>query len=129
MSVNYAFSMINNLVSEINSAIQSENDRVGNYDGTNFSEDLAEFESVTKQANETSDLASTWLKLNQGIPQTDILLTKLIKKMNGTVSGRENAMGIYSESEENYEQIIKILQSMDDQGNVSGDDSKLVTKY
>jgi hypothetical protein len=49
--------------------------------------------------------------------------------MNGTVSGRENAMGIYSESEENYEQIIKILQSMDDQGNVSGDDSKLVTKY
>jgi hypothetical protein len=53
---------------------------------------------LTEDANETTTLASVWLKFNQGIPQTDVEIIKRIKRMNDTVSTRENIFGIHKVS-------------------------------
>ena len=101
MNTNYLFKYIDQLVTDIKSQIENYNKihTNSNYSMLDFKLDLNEFTRITDEANETSTLASVWLKLNQGIPQTDMDLIKLIKRMYATVSTRERRMGIKKPSD------------------------------
>lgn len=96
LNTNYVFKYVQQIINDINEQIATYNQQHPGYNYTikEFDADLAEFFKITDEANETSTLASVWLKLNQGIPQTDIDLIKLIKRMNGSVTTRERKMGI-----------------------------------
>ena len=96
MNTNYVFKYIDQIINDVNTQIEAYNKQHpnSNYSLLDFKLDLNEFTRITDEANETSNLASVWLKLNQGIPQTDIELIKRVKRMNSTISGREYKMGI-----------------------------------
>ena len=94
LNTNKYFKMIESLISEIQQAIANQNTEGRPYTLQDFQEDLNQFKSLTHEADETSTLASTWLKLNQGIPQTDMDLIKLVKKMEKSVSRRESVFNI-----------------------------------
>lgn len=94
-NTNKVFKYIDSIIDSINTQIQEYTVRTGDtYTAEDLIADINEFEKLTEQANETSTLASVWLKLNQGIPQTDKDLIKLIKKMTDTVKTRENVFKI-----------------------------------
>ena len=105
MNTNQLFRYIDSIVDDINSAINQD------YSITEFSQDLEEFSRITDQANETSTLASVWLKLNQGIPQTDIELIKLTKRMKSSVSSREYKMGIRKPTDTESQDFITLADS------------------
>lgn len=110
MNTNYVFKYINQIVDDIRSQIADYN-RIhpnSNYSMLDFKLDLNEFQRITDEANETSTLASVWLKLNQGIPQTDIDLIKLIKRMYATVSTRERRMGIRKPSDSSKNKFVNL---------------------
>lgn len=92
MNTNYGISKINELINDINDAIAAKE----GYQPTDFNEDLEQFKTLTKEAEETSTLASTWLHLNQGIPQTDEDLIKQIRNMQKSVTTRERLFNIYA---------------------------------
>lgn len=99
INTNKFFKYVNDLVDNINREIAEYNkhrksDTIPFYDLQAFSEDLEEFRVLTDEANETSTLASVWLKLNQGIPQTDTDIIKRLKNMQSTVTVREGKFGI-----------------------------------
>lgn len=94
LNTNKYFKMIESIISEIEQTINDQNTNGRVYTLKDFEQDLDQFESLTREADETSTLASTWLKLNQGIPQTDIDLIKLVKKMEKSVSLREGFFNI-----------------------------------
>lgn len=94
-NTNYFFKQVNQIVNDIRTEIDSYKERLKiSYSMDDFYKDLEEFEELTKQANETSTLASVWLKLNQGIPQTDEDLIKLMRNMRKSISDRESNFGI-----------------------------------
>lgn len=110
MNTNYVFKYINQIVDDIRSQIADYN-RIhpnSNYSMLDFKLDLNEFQRITDEANETSTLASVWLKLNQGIPQTDMDLIKLIKRMYATVSTRERRMGIRKPSDSSKNKFVNL---------------------
>lgn len=110
MNTNYVFKYINQIVDDIKSQIADYN-RIhpnSNYSMLDFKLDLNEFQRITDEANETSTLASVWLKLNQGIPQTDMDLIKLIKRMYATVSTRERRMGIRKPSDSSKNKFVNL---------------------
>lgn len=110
MNTNYVFKYINQIVYDIRSQIADYN-RIhpnSNYSMLDFKLDLNEFQRITDEANETSTLASVWLKLNQGIPQTDMDLIKLIKRMYATVSTRERRMGIRKPSDSSKNKFVNL---------------------
>lgn len=110
MNTNYVFKYINQIVDDIKSQIADYN-RIhpnSNYSMLDFKLDLNEFQRITDEANETSTLASVWLKLNQGIPQTDMDLIKLIKRMYATVSTRERKMGIKKPSDSSKNKFVNL---------------------
>lgn len=110
MNTNYLFKYIDQLVTDIKSQIDNYNKIHinSNYSMLDFKLDLNEFTRITDEANETSTLASVWLKLNQGIPQTDMDLIKLIKRMQATVSTRERRMGIKKPSDTQKTQFVNL---------------------
>lgn len=94
-NTNHAFKHINNTISNIQEEIKNyKKDVLPDYTIENFFDDLNEFKQLTEEANETSTLASVWLKLNQGIPQVDEDLISLVKKMKDSIKTRENKFGI-----------------------------------
>lgn len=96
INANYLFKYLNKIISDVKKEINDYKDRTKtDYTMKDFEKDLSEFETITKQANETSTLASVWLKLNQGIPQVDEDLVKLIRNMRKSVSDREEEFGIH----------------------------------
>ena len=110
MNTNYVFKYINQIVDDIRSQIADYN-RIhpnSNYSMLDFKLDLNEFQRITDETNETSTLASVWLKLNQGIPQTDMDLIKLIKRMYATVSTRERRMGIRKPSDSSKNKFVNL---------------------
>lgn len=110
MNTNYVFKYINQIVDDIRSQIADYN-RIhpnSNYSMLDFKLDLNEFQRITDEANETSTLASVWLKLNQGIPQTDMDLIKLIKRMYAAVSTRERRMGIRKPSDSSKNKFVNL---------------------
>lgn len=110
MNTNYVFRYIDQIVNDIRSQIEDYN-RIhpnSNYSMLDFKLDLNEFQRITDEANETSTLASVWLKLNQGIPQTDMDLIKLIKRMYATVSTRERKMGIKKPVDSNKQKFVNL---------------------
>ena len=110
MNTNYVFKYINQIVDDIRSQIADYN-RIhpnSNYSMLDFKLDLNEFQRITDEANETSTLASVWLKLNQGIPQADMDLIKLIKRMYATVSTRERRMGIRKPSDSSKNKFVNL---------------------
>lgn len=110
MNTNYVFRYIDQIVNDIISQIDDYN-RIhpnSNYSMLDFKLDLNEFQRITDEANETSTLASVWLKLNQGIPQRDIDLIKLIKRMYTTVSTRERKMGIEKPVDSNKQKFVNL---------------------
>jgi hypothetical protein len=90
------FEFVDGLVSDINEYVEDyrKTHPKVNYTLDDFKLDLEELKRLSREADETSTLASVWLKFNQGIPQTDVELIKRIKKMNDTVSTRERFFGI-----------------------------------
>ena len=70
LNTNQFFNYINDLIASIENTIVNHNSKHKGkaYTGADFELDLEQFKSLTKEANETSTLAATWLKLNQGIP-------------------------------------------------------------
>ena len=101
-NVNKLFNYINQIIEDINSQIIEFNSRTkSEYSLEDFENDLQEFEKLTEEANETSTLASVWLKFNQGIPQTDQEILKRIKLMNDTVKFRENKFGLQNFAKKN----------------------------
>lgn len=120
MNTNYVFRYIDQIVNDIQSQIEDYNKihPNSNYSMLDFKLDLNEFQRITDEANETSTLASVWLKLNQGIPQTDIELIKLIKRMYATVSTRERKMGIKKPVDSNKQKFVNLSDEEDiDTGN------------
>ena len=105
MNTNQLFKYIDQIVSDIKSVMSDK------YGITAFMQDLEEFSQITEQANETSTLASVWLKLNQGIPQTDIELIKLIKRMKSSVSTREYKMGIKKPTDAESQDFVTLADS------------------
>lgn len=91
-----------------------------------FKLDLNEFQRITDEANETSTLASVWLKLNQGIPQTDMDLIKLIKRMYATVSTRERRMGIKKPSDSYKTKFVNLSDEEDSVTSSSGKKAELL---
>lgn len=94
-NTNYFFKYVNTLITKINQELNQYNEN--HFDQLTIKDfylDLNEFDILTKQANESSTLASVWLKLNQGIPQTDEELIKLINRMTASITTREKDMGI-----------------------------------
>lgn len=115
MNTNYVFRYIDQIVNDIRSQIEDYN-RIhpnSNYSMLDFKLDLNEFQRITDEANETSTLASVWLKLNQGIPQTDMDLIKLIKRMYATVSTRERRMGIKKPVDSNKQKFVNLSDEED----------------
>lgn len=115
MNTNYVFRYIDQIINDIRSQIEDYN-RIhpnSNYSMLDFKLDLNEFQRITDEANETSTLASVWLKLNQGIPQTDIDLIKLIKRMYATVSTRERKMGIKKPVDSNRQKFVNLSDEED----------------
>lgn len=120
MNTNYVFKYIDQIISDIQSQIEDYNKihPNSNYSILDFKLDLNEFQRITDEANETSTLASVWLKLNQGIPQTDTELIKLIKRMYATVSTRERKMGIKKPVDSNKQKFVNLSDEEDlDTGN------------
>lgn len=88
-NTNFVFNYVNNIINDIENEISNYKSRLGiEYSLQDFLIDLEEFEKLTDQANESSTLASVWLKLNQGIPQTDEDLIKLLNNMKKSVNNR-----------------------------------------
>lgn len=115
MNTNYVFRYVDQIVNDIRSQIEDYN-RIhpnSNYSMLDFKLDLNEFQRITDEANETSTLASVWLKLNQGIPQTDMDLIKLIKRMYATVSTRERRMGIKKPVDSNKQKFVNLSDEED----------------
>lgn len=115
MNTNYVFRYIDQIVNDIRSQIEDYN-RIhpnSNYSMLDFKLDLNEFQRITDEANETSTLASVWLKLNQGIPQTDMDLIKLIQRMYATVSTRERRMGIKKPVDSNKQKFVNLSDEED----------------
>lgn len=115
MNTNYVFRYIDQIVNDIRSQIEDYN-RIhpnSNYSMLDFKLDLNEFQRITDEANETSTLASVWLKLNQGIPQTDMDLIKLIKRMYATVSTRERRMDIKKPVDSNKQKFVNLSDEED----------------
>lgn len=115
MNTNHVFRYIDQIVNDIRSQIEDYN-RIhpnSNYSMLDFKLDLNEFQRITDEANETSTLASVWLKLNQGIPQTDMDLIKLIKRMYATVSTRERRMGIKKPVDSNKQKFVNLSDEED----------------
>lgn len=109
LNTNYVFKYINQIVDDIKQQIADYNKlHGGKYSILDFKLDLNEFTRITDEANETSTLASVWLKLNQGIPQTDVELIKLIKRMNASVSTRERKMGIKAPVDINKTKFVNL---------------------
>lgn len=128
MNTNYVFKYINQVVTDIQSQV-SEYNRIhpnSNYSMLDFKLDLNEFQRITDEANETSTLASVWLKLNQGIPQTDMDLIKLIKRMYATVSTRERRMGIRKPVDSNKNKFVNLQDDEEDSFVNSGTKQKLL---
>lgn len=129
MNTNYVFKYINQIVDEIKSQIADYN-RIhpnSNYSMLDFKLDLNEFQRITDEANETSTLASVWLKLNQGIPQTDMDLIKLIKRMYATVSTRERKMGIRKPSDSSKSKFVNLQDEEDGAFGNSGTKQELLS--
>lgn len=128
MNTNYVFEYINQIISDIKSQIADYN-RLhpnSNYSMLDFKLDLNEFQRITDEANETSTLASVWLKLNQGIPQTDMDLIKLIKRMYATVSTRERRMGIKKPSDSYKTKFVNLSDEEDSATSSSGKKAELL---
>lgn len=128
MNTNYVFKYINQIVDDIRSQIADYN-RIhpnSNYSMLDFKLDLNEFQRITDEANETSTLASVWLKLNQGIPQTDMDLIKLIKRMYATVSTRERRMGIKKPSDSYKTKFVNLSDEEDSATSSSGKKAELL---
>lgn len=128
MNTNYVFEYINQIISDIKSQIADYN-RLhpnSNYSMLDFKLDLNEFQRITDEANETSTLASVWLKLNQGIPQTDMDLIKLIKRMYATVSTRERRMGIKKPSDSYKTKFVNLSDEEDSAISSSGKKAELL---
>lgn len=128
MNTNYVFEYINQIISDIKSQIADYN-RLhpnSNYSMLDFKLDLNEFQRITDEANETSTLASVWLKLNQGIPQTDMDLIKLIKRMYATVSTRERRMGIKKPSDSYKTKFVNLSDEEDSTTSSSGKKAELL---
>lgn len=125
-NTNQFFNFVNQLIDDINNAIDNYNihNPNVNYTLNDYAEDLSEFKILSDQANETSTLASTWLKLNQGVPQTDVDLIKLMKKMNDSVSSRENKFYIKRPVDSKRKKSLLILADEDD---ATKEDEKEVT--
>lgn len=129
MNTNYVFKYINQIVDDIKSQIADYN-RIhpnSNYSMLDFKLDLNEFQRITDEANETSTLASVWLKLNQGIPQTDMDLIKLIKRMYATVSTRERKMGIRKPSDSSKNKFVNLQDEEDGAFGNSGTKQELLS--
>lgn len=129
MNTNYVFKYINQIVDDIKSQIADYN-RIhpnSNYSMLDFKLDLNEFQRITDEANETSTLASVWLKLNQGIPQTDMDLIKLIKRMYATVSTRERKMGIRKPSDSSKNKFVNLQDEEDGAFGNSGTKRELLS--
>ena len=129
MNTNYVFKYINQIVDDIKSQIADYN-RIhpnSNYSMLDFKLDLNEFQRITDEANETSTLASVWLKLNQGIPQTDMDLIKLIKRMYATVSTRERKMGIRKPSDSSKNKFVNLQDEEDRAFGNSGTKQELLS--
>lgn len=129
MNTNYVFKYINQIVDDIRSQIADYN-RIhpnSNYSMLDFKLDLNEFQRITDEANETSTLASVWLKLNQGIPQTDMDLIKLIKRMYATVSTRERRMGIRKPSDSSKNKFVNLQDEEEGAFGNSGTKQKLLS--
>ena len=67
-----------------------------------------------------------WLKLNQGIPQTDMDLIKLIKRMYATVSTRERRMGIKKPSDSYKTKFVNLSDEEDSATSSSGKKAELL---
>lgn len=78
------------------------------YDPINFDEDIKQFEQLTEEANETTQLASTWLGLNQGLPQTDQDIIEKLHKMQQSVYTREKQF--FGKTKSFNKEIIKKIQ-------------------
>lgn len=129
MNTNYVFKYINQIVDDIRSQIADYN-RIhpnSNYSMLDFKLDLNEFQRITDEANETSTLASVWLKLNQGIPQTDMDLIKLIKRMYATVSTRERRMGIRKPSDSSKNKFVNLQDEEEGAFGTSGTKQELLS--
>lgn len=129
MNTNYVFKYINQIVDDIKSQIADYN-RIhpnSNYSMLDFKLDLNEFQRITDEANETSTLASVWLKLNQGIPQTDMDLIKLTKRMYATVSTRERKMGIRKPSDSSKNKFVNLQDEEDGAFGNSGTKQELLS--
>lgn len=125
LNTNYVFKYINQVVDDIKQQIADYNKlHGGRYSILDFKLDLNEFTRITDEANETSTLASVWLKLNQGIPQTDMDLIKLIKRMNASVSTRERKMGIKAPVDVNKTKFVNL--SDDEEVTNSGTKAQLL---
>lgn len=124
-NTNQFFNFVNQLIDDINNTIRNYNihNPNVNYTLNDYAEDLSEFKILSDQANETSTLASTWLKLNQGVPQTDVDLIKLMKKMNDSVSSRENKFYIKRPADSKRKKSLLILA---DEDNATKEDEKEV---
>lgn len=110
-NTNQFFNFVNSIIEDIKGAIAAADQE---YSLNDFTADLQEFKTLSDEVNETSTLASVWLKLNQGVPQTDIELIKLMKKMNNSIQTRESKFGIKKLKESKKRTDLIVLTDADE---------------
>lgn len=120
---------VDSLIDDVKDTVNNYNKKSNNlYTLQDFINDLNQFDSLQGDADETTTLASVWLKFNQGIPQTDVEIIKRIKRMNDTVSTRENEFGIskVSRNIKKYKITLQDDQTKEDKNEI--DQSKQEAK-
>lgn len=93
-SLNRLFAQVDKVIQDINTEMgkiqidQREEALISMY------KDLQQYKDLQGEVNETTSFATSWLKSNQGIPQTDEELIAYIKKLKDSVSFREKDLSI-----------------------------------
>lgn len=102
--VNRLFDFIHQLINDIKTS--------KNYNPDDFILDIKQFNQLTEEANETTSLASVWLGLNQGLPQTDQDIIEKLHKMQQSISSRETKFFGKSENISNNTVLKKIIKKI-----------------